>query len=237
MFQILALLALLGGQDDKAAEEAIDRFNKAYATTSEPDRAAAVAELTKTPHLKTLNKVNPVLTADQGPTVRIAAAKGLAAYTDLKKFASEALIKALNPNSKYPDVQVAIFESLGKLDEDSSLLTIHRYFVDEKDPKLIKAAIGAAQAIRNAASIQPLIDLAKKMEKFAKLKDDGSIDLPNAPPGYNIPSGEDQNRKRAIEVLPVAIKALQEITREKYTASKDWQTWWNDKRATFKVEK
>jgi len=236
MFNVLLLLTLLGGQDDKAAEEAIDRFNKAFATDSEPERAAAVTELTKVPHLKTLNKVNPVLSSDKGPTVRIAAAKGLTAYTDLKKFASEALVKALQPNRKLPDVQVAIFESLGKLDEETSLITIHQYFAED-DAKVVKAAITAAQAIRSAKSIAPLIELIKKAEKFAKLKDDGSIDLPNTPGGFQVPSGEDQNRKRAVEILPVAVKALQEITREKHTASKDWQAWWNQKQATFKVEK
>src|SRR5262245_57866526 len=141
MFNLLVVLALLG-QDDKAADEAIERFKKAYATNSEPERAAAVAELTKVVHRKVLSKVSPVVTSDPGPTVRIAAAKGLAGFTDLKKEASALLTGALNPNSKYPDVQVAILEALGKLDDETTLRVIHGFF-DDKDSKLARAALGA----------------------------------------------------------------------------------------------
>src|SRR5688572_26232060 len=98
-------LALQGAPaDDKAADDAIEAFKTAYKSSSEADRAAAVAELAKVIHPKTLAGLGSILAAD-GPTVRIAAAKGLAAFADHAKAASAALMAAFPANARETAVQ------------------------------------------------------------------------------------------------------------------------------------
>ena len=230
---VALLAAALSGQDDKAVEEAFERFKIAYRSASEAERAGAVAELAKVPHPKTLARLAPLLTAD-GNTVRIAAARGLGGFSDLRKATVPVLTGALQPNSKEADVQAAILEALGKLEDESALPSVHKY-VEDRDVKVAKAALLAAGQIRSASSIPILIEQVKRMERFVRIKD-GAIDAGNVG-GYNVPSGEDQNKKRAEELLPLTLKVLQELTRQKLTSSKEWQAWWSENRTTFRVEK
>jgi HEAT repeat protein len=229
----LLAAAALAGQDDKAVEEALERFKIAYRSASEAERAGAVAELAKVPHPKTLARLAPLLTTD-GNTVRIAAARGLGGFSDLRKATVPLLTGALQPNSKEADVQAAILEALGKLEDESALPSVHKY-VEDRDVKVAKAALLAAGQIRSASSIPILIEQVKRMERFVRIKD-GTIDAGNVG-GYNVPSGEDQNKKRAEELLPPTLKVLQELTRQKLTSSKEWQVWWSENRTTFRVEK
>jgi HEAT repeat protein len=229
----LLAAAALAGQDDKAVEEALERFKIAYRSASEAERAGAVAELAKVPHPKTLARLAPLLTTD-GNTVRIAAARGLGGFSDLRKATVPLLTGALQPNSKEADVQAAILEALGKLEDESALPSVHKY-VEDRDVKVAKAALLAAGQIRSASSIPILIEQVKRMERFVRIKD-GTIDAGNVG-GYNVPSGEDQNKKRAEELLPPTLKVLQELTRQKFTSSKEWQVWWSENRTTFRVEK
>jgi HEAT repeat protein len=234
MMAFVALLAAaLPAQEDKAVEEALERFKIAYRSASEAERAGAVAELAKVPHPKTLARLAPLLTAD-GNTVRIAAARGLGGFADLRKAVLPVLTGALQPNSKESDVQAAILEALGKLEDEAALPTVHKY-LEDRDAKVAKAALLAAGQIRNASSIPILIEQVKRMERFVRIKD-GAIDAGNVG-GYNVPSGEDQNKKRAEELLPVTLKVLQDLTRQKFTSSKEWQVWWSENRTTFRVEK
>ncbi len=232
--QTALILLALAAQDDKAVEEALDRFKAAYKSNSEPDRATAVAELAKTPHEKTALRITPLLTTEAA-TVRIAAARGLGGFVPQKKKVVPSLLQALPANEKLPDVQIAIFESLGKLDDEGALGAIHRSFED-KDSRVAKAAIAAAAAMRNASSIHPIVELAKKLDKLVKIKDDGRVDA-GAAGGFNVPGGEDPNKKRAQELLPAAIKALQDITKQNWLTVGEWVSWWNANRATFKTEK
>lgn len=230
---VILWTAALPAQDDKAVEEALERFKVAYRSASEAERAAAVADLAKVPHPKTLALLTPLLTAD-GTTVRVAAARGLGGFAALRKAAVPALTGALQPNSKEPDVQAALLEALGRLEDESALPMVHKY-VEDRDVKVAKAALLAAGQIRSASSIPILIEQVKRLERFARIKE-GSIDAGNVG-GYNIPSGEDQNKKRAEELLPVTLKALQNLTCQKFVSSKEWQVWWSENRATFRVEK
>src|SRR5262245_17857298 len=124
---VLLLGIAFGGQDDKAVEEALDAFKTAMKSTSEADRVTAVNELAKFPHNKTLVRLASLLNSE-GPTVRIAAARGISGFTALKKKAADVLIAAMGPNQKEITVLAALYESLGKLDEPSALPTIHRGF-------------------------------------------------------------------------------------------------------------
>src|SRR5205085_10275845 len=94
---LLMLLGAAGNQEDKAAEEAIDAFKTAIKSSSEADRVAAVNELAKVHHLKTLARLSMMLSTD-GPSVRIAAAKGVSGFVELKKQAATALAGSMGPN-------------------------------------------------------------------------------------------------------------------------------------------
>lgn len=231
-------LAAMGGQEDKAAEEAIDAFKTAIKSPSEADRVTAVNELAKVPHAKTLQRLASLLTTD-GPTVRIAAARGISGFSGLKKQSAAVLAAAMGANVKDPTVHAALYESIGKLDEDSSLPTLHRGF-DEKETSVAKAAILAAGQVASPASIDPLIDLLKKLEKLQKAGA-GGIDYTAPVPGGGGSSvtvrSEDNPAKRAQELIPAVNKALNEITRESNGSAETWGAWWAKNKASFKPVK
>src|ERR1043165_1235336 len=102
MLTATLLLALAGvpiAQDDKAAEEALDAFKTAFKSTSEADRVAAVNDLAKVHHAKTLSRLSTLLTTD-GPSVRLAAAKGIATFAEMKRPAAASLAGAMGANAK-----------------------------------------------------------------------------------------------------------------------------------------
>jgi HEAT repeat protein len=234
VLEAMFLLATLA--DEKAAEEALDRFKAAYKNPSAAARATAVTELAKAPHEKTLKQIAPLITGEE-VMVRIAAAKGLGSFVDYKKQAIPVLIGSIEgPNAKEPTVQAAIFEALGKLGDETALPTVHRYFED-KDPVVAAAALAAAGEIKKAHSVDVIIELMKKLEKHT----DTNAKNPNANTGgvVSLPGGnnDDPNRRLARAVIPACIKALQAITKEKWTTSKEWQIWWGRHKAKFGAEK
>jgi HEAT repeat protein len=229
MVEVLFLACALAA-DDKAAEEALERFRTSYASPSAGNRSVAVSELARVPHEKTLARLAPLLTGE-AREVREAAARGLGNFADYKKAAVPILLGALPANDKEPLVQVAIFDGLGKLDDPNTLPTIHTYFED-KDPKVASAALAAAGSIRSVASIDPIIEHMKKCEKTAGQKGGGG-----GAPGFSIPGGgTDPAKARNAAVLKAAIKALQAITKEKWPTSKEWEIWWSKRKGTFKIE-
>jgi HEAT repeat protein len=240
MMTVLLLLGLaaLGGQEDKAADEALEAFKGAIKSSSEADRVSAVNELAKVPHAKTLKALASLLTTD-APTVRIAAARGISGFSALKKQAAAVLVAAMGANTKDTTVHAAIYESIGKLDEDSTLPALHRGF-EEKETAVAKAAIQAAGQVASAASIDPLIELLKKLEKLQKASG-GGIDYTAPVPGGGGSSvtvrSEDNPGKRAQELIPVVNKALNDITRESNGSSETWSAWWARNKGTFKPAK
>lgn len=233
---LLALAVPQAAQDDKAAEEALDAFKTAYKSTSEADRVAAVNELAKVHHPKTLARLAALLSAD-GPTVRLAAAKGISGFSELKKPAAAALTGGLAPNSKEPTVHAGLYDALGKLEEPSSAPTLHRGF-DEKDTSVAKAAVLASGQVGSAASIDPLIALLGKQEKVQKSAG-GGVDFTTTGTGSTSGQnftvrGDDSPAKRAQELIPAINKALNEITHESNGSFETWSAWWAKNRATFK---
>ena len=239
MMTSVLMLALLagGGQDDKAVDEALDAFKNAMKSTSEADRVTAVNELSKVPHAKTLPRLAALLNTE-APTVRIAAIKGIAGFAALKQKAAQVIIAALGSNAKETTVLVALYEALGKLDEPSSLPAVHRGF-EEKETAVAKAAIQAAGTMGSPGSIEPLIDLLRRLEKIQKSAG-GGVDVTAPVPGgsgsVTVRSNEDAP-KRAAELIPLVNKALNEITRESNGSSETWSAWWAKHKGTFKPVK
>ena len=225
MFNAILLLALVAG-DDKAAEEAIERFKVSVKGAPTAARAAAATELSRTPHEKTLTRLAGLLGSEEMP-VRIAAAKGLGGFTEYKKKATPVLTGALGGCTKETvDLAVAILEALGKLGDDSALSAIQGRFED-KDAKVAKAALASAGEIKKSTSIDPIIELMKKYEKVTGRDAKSRNNTNTSGVDLGIPGGgDDPQKKLASDVLPATIKALATITGEKWTTSKEWIIWW-----------
>ena len=234
------LAAALPLQDDKAAEDALDAFKTAYKSTSEADRVAAVNELAKVHHAKTLARLSALLSSD-GPSVRLAAAKGIAGFADLKKPSASALSGAMAPNARETTVHAGLYEALGKLEEPSSVPVLHRGF-EEKETVVAKAAVAAAGQVGSASSIDPLIALLTRQEKVQKAGSGGGVDFTTPGTGGTAGQnftvrGDDSPAKRAQELIPVINKALTDITRESNGSAETWTAWWTKNKATFKAFK
>lgn len=226
---LLALLLAL--QDDKAADDAIEAFKAAMRTTVEAERVTAVVELSRVRHAKVLQRLTPLLSSD-GPTVRMAAAKGISDFADLRKPASTALLAALPANAKLPAVQASLLEALGVLREPSALPVLHKAF-DEKETAVAKAAVAASGPFKSASSIDLLLELLKKCDKTLKSDGDPPVTAGTVN-GYDVTTREEAERKRAQELRPAVMKALQEISGESFAASVDWHAWWAKNRASFR---
>ncbi len=227
MLNTILLLALVAG-DDKAAEEALERFKVSIKGAPTAARATAATELSRTPHEKTLSRLAGVLAGEEMP-VRIAAAKGLGLFSEYKKKATPVLLGTLGGCTKdMADLAVAILEALGKLGDDGALPTIQGRFED-KDAKIAKAALATAGEIKKSTSIDPIIELMKKYEKItgqdakSKKNNTGNAGVDLGVPGGG---GDDPRKKLAQDVLPATIKALAAITGEKWTTSQEWIIWW-----------
>lgn len=229
----ILLLASLLVQDDKAAEEAIERFKATFNKAPTPDgRALAVSELARTPHEKTMKVLIPFLTGDF-PKVREAAAKGLGGFVDYKKVVTPMMIAALSApaNAKELDVRCAILAGLGKLKDPIALEVVHRAFRDEY-AKVAKAALAAAGDLRQKESMDVLIELLKETQKWLKQKQSG---------GYRDDKGqlgdEGAYTGRVQDLQKSIIKTFTSITGEKWVTAQEWEIWWSKRKATFEVPK
>lgn len=226
-------MALLAPQEDKDVADAIAKFKSDLKNPSSVARAAAVMELARVPHQKTLNAILPFLQQDTAE-VRKAAAAALGAFLDFKKVALPSLVGAIAPNQKEAVVVEAIFQSIGKLGDETTIPAVHRY-CEDKDPKIAKAALVAAGQIRKLQSIDFIIELMKKLEKYLPepgQANNGGVDVVGVPGG-----GDDPNRVRAREVVPACIATLKVITKEAYPSSKEWQLWWAKRKGSFTLDK
>jgi HEAT repeat protein len=225
----LALLLASGLQDDMDVEGALLRFRKGYANPSAAARVAAVADLARTTHEKSLYKLIPLLTGDV-KEVRIAVSRGLAGFTDQKKVVVPSLINALSPNAKEFEVQAAIYETLAKMQDPLALQAIHQGF---RDPQIrtAKAAIAAAGIARSKESLDLLYELLTDVQTWIRKNQGGGyIDGAGA--------GDNAAKKARLEDLSKSIiAAFQAITREKWKTAAEWEVWFRRYRPTFEVPK
>jgi hypothetical protein len=224
------LLLLLALADEKAADEAIARFKTSYANPSAVARAAAVSELARTQHEKILGRLAGILSSE-AKEVKVAAARGLGGFSDFKRQALGLLVAAVPPHEKEPDVQAALYEALGKLDDPAALPALHRGFED-KDGKVAAAAILAAAEIGQAASIDAILKEFEEADKINKQASSGGAGASVG--GYSVPGGgADPVKTRAKDVAKACTKAMQTISKEKYLTVAEWKIWWSRRRATF----
>src|ERR1041384_5564117 len=152
-------------------EGALLKFRKGYASPQTAMRVAAVSELARITHEKSAGKLVQLLTADV-KEVRVAAAKGLAGFSEQKKLAVASLINALPANKQETEVQCAIYEALAKLQDPLALQVVHQGF-REPQIKVAKGAVAAAGAGRQKESLDALNDLMKDVQKWIEKNQGG----------------------------------------------------------------
>jgi len=233
----VALALLVGTQDDAEVTAAIDKFKSAMKTTSPTQQSAAVLDLGKTPHAKTLALLVPLLQADP-LIVRVAAAKCLGKFSEQKKAALQALLHALAVSAEAQFTR-ALMESLGVLGDASVMPTVQKFFFD-KDGIVVKQAVGLAGAMPAVTSIDPLLDLMRRQEKTVKANSAGGSVLAGGTVNGNnqvVAKSDENARKTAEDLITEINKSLVKITGENLAGSQPWQTWWNQAKATFKISK
>jgi HEAT repeat protein len=217
------LLALLSQADDAAAQQALEQFRSAYARPDASTRGAAVTDLAGTRHDLVLRKLAVLLLTDE-KEVRVAAARGLAAFDGHKKRAAAALAGALDPNTKLPDVLTAILQALGTLKEEAALPSILK-FLRRRETAVASEAVAAVEAIHSMkSSMEPLIQALRDFEKTVKMAEKdgagGAGGLIPTPGG-----GEELQHARTLRAR--ILKTFQKWTGEKWPTAGEWEIWWD----------
>jgi HEAT repeat protein len=223
----LFLSMVLAFQGDADLDSVLRVFHRAYGSPDPKARATAVTELSKTPHEKTLQKIAPLLSGDS-VEVRIAAARGLGNFRDYKKQATPTLLAALGANSKDPDLQAAILDALGGLQDEAALPAVHQSMYGPQ-MKVARAALGALGSIRAKDSLPVLLDFLRDLQKWKKSKQGG---------GFKDEKGigeKDAQKARLEELTQLGIKAFQTITGEPWGTLGEWELWCKKHLATFTV--
>jgi hypothetical protein len=217
---------------EKAAAEAVAAFEKAF-KGAETEKMAALGELSRTPHLKTANRLGLVLGGGESGKVRAAAARALGSFSDEKKKAGGVLSVALGPSKPDPTIFWAICAAIAELQEPSAASALAKYF-DDKDENVARVAIECAGKSGCSVNIDVLIAQAAHCEKIIRAAvnaaglhhTDSSGNTVHAPP-------ELRPRDRAIALLKVIQEALRAITKENIATSDGWSAWWSRNRETF----
>ena len=243
MTMCLALILAAATQDDKEAEkaatDALEQFQKAFKGT-DPESSAAIDDLAKIQHPKVVSKLGSILNGATPSPARVAAARALGGFTELKKAATAALANAIQANSKEPGVLSQLFQSIGKLQDPSAVPLLTRYY-DEKEAGLAQYAIFTTGQVGCPGGIDPLISVLARNEKAAKPSTGAGIGVaangnnPNQGGGVVVSSNSNSaQRDRAQALVSAANQALKEITKEQLTTADAWSVWWAKNKATFK---
>ena len=245
MTSILFAAVLLAAQNVPAPKpgpevEALEKFKSAYKSKDASDRAAAVAELAKTPHEKVVATLAALLGVDD-VTVRIAAAKGLGAATgDYRKKASTALTRGFGPNAGQPLVSAALVEALESIQIGLGLATV-KALLRSMDTATSRAAIEAAGQVRDKSFISPLIDHARFLEAASReatnVGPNGRTVTGGGLPFVGGTAGDPDAPKRARLLVPLIYQSLASITRQEFRTVVGWQEWWKKNEADFSVPK
>jgi HEAT repeat protein len=226
---VTALLAAacLGGIRPKQAEPAVDaaieRFRKEFRSTSTDARAAAVKELGRTAHVRTLALIAPLLTADLSP-VRVAAAEALSGFCGQRRSAATFLTLALGRNRREPEVRAAILASLGRLQERAALPDV---LAGLEDPDPAPAA-AAAQAVAELGGREAIPALIAALRKAEREEGAGSaVLIPDSDRRVLLEGIDEDRRLRAAALRPALQKALETASGgERLSRADEWDAWW-----------
>jgi HEAT repeat protein len=225
---------------ETSANEALEKFKTAYRSKEVADRAAAVADLSRTSHEKVVAKLGALLVVDD-MTVRIAAAKGLGATADpLKKKAVNVLSRAFPANAAEPLVVVALVEAMETM-QDGLGYAVLKANLKSPDAQTSRAAIEAMGQIRDKSFVSPLIEHARFLEAASREATNVGPNGRSVTGGGMIPGGgtigDPDAPKRARLLVPLVHKGLESITKQNFKTLAEWAEWWRKNEADFKGAK
>ena len=193
---------------DEQAESALKTFKAEYAKHGIEGRIAAIKELLKVPHEKTIHGLAEPLTADADP-IRIAACKDLA---EIDHPASvEVLVAAIPANENRHEVMTALSAALGTLGWQSAAPPLHelvRKIAEADIRQSLPQVVHALGQIGSPGSVEVLADL------LLKLQGPRRNPWPNEGP-----------------ILAAAEAALHAITGSSERKAQNWLDWWKSHQA------
>lgn len=244
MIGLILALALLQADPppakDTSVADALEKFKKEYKAKEAADRAAAVAELAKTPHEKTYAMLAKLLVVDD-MTVRIAAAKGMStSQGDQIKKSVNFLSRAFPANAGEPLVAAALVESMETM-QDGLGYAVCKANLKSPDVNTSRAAIEAMGQIRDKSFIGPLIEHARYLEAAARealnVGPNGKTVTGGGLPYVGGTAGDPDAPKRAKTLVPMIHRTLEVVTKQSFKTVAEWQVWWKRHEEDFKVPK
>jgi PBS lyase HEAT-like repeat len=228
-------------QDDKTFLPAIKKFREEYykVGAKDDDKIAAVNYLAQHRHERIVFELTPLLTEASLP-VRMITARMLSQFTQVEAAPKELLngLKSqANSGKKQSCVRIEILRALGNLRYKPAAAEVAK-LVEDREVWVAKAAIDACGRIRAQEGIDPLLKALRRLE--GTMGDSEVHPLDDILEGVSRTSllKPDSNQKRPTErdVLKQPIlMALNAITKQNFSASKEWETWWSKNKATFRV--
>lgn len=224
---------------DEGVKKCLDEFRKAMREAkSVNEQSAAVRMLgdceEKDPKIvaQIAGFLNAGPSADKEFLLPVTAAEALGRFRK-DKVAAQALMAAAGTNKKNSSLLERVLLALGEVGFEGALPTLVDHLRDSDAAAAAAAARGLGE-LNVAAAIDPLLKILERLERDEKLFSE------TTPGGVNGNAGlaeaNQDARKRAATIKPAIKEALRKITGEEYMSSKDYQKWWAEKRATFKVK-
>lgn len=244
---LAALAATLTVQDKTQPgapnpDAVLKEFKQAYlkAKDSASGRAAAVRDLGRAPHAKTLNALSQVLLGDgsgqEVPEVRIAAAETIgASFASVPNSWNPLARAAQIRDKKISEVRISSVKAMEQLAAPQSLKTLQD-FVDDKPFEMARYAVDALPKIPDRSSVPLLIKLLREVERVPE----GAL-LPELPfNGFGAgglvadDARAEQNARRKVLLGPVQ-NALEALTGQDFKTYKEYQKWWSANGSSFQV--
>ena len=244
---LLGLLAWFASpQDDPTFQPAIKTFQDDYSKRGarDDDRILAVRALAQYHHERIVHVLSPLLT--EGSTaVRVMTARELGKFAGVDAAPREllaALRSPANAGKEKAPVRIEILRGLGALRYAAASGDVSK-LVEDRDVWVAKAAIDASGRIRTPEAMTPLIRSLHRIESRNGDAESGLNPFDELFPemplaGTLLKADARQAAKRPSErdVLKEPIlAALQTITRQTLESSRDWESWWAKRKATFRL--
>lgn len=230
---LLLVLAQTPEQKDQQAKARLDGFKKELRTCkTDTDVCRALVTLGEVQHPKVLAELK-VWLSKPSAELASAAAEQMARYKN-DKDAAETLVAAAG-NRKDTSTAVKFLRYAGDVGYKGVVPRLLN-FMSNKDTDLAAEAVDSLGRIRSKDAIDRLINLARELEAVRDdTRETGGVGNVGAPalPGGGI-AGANTAADRKKKLLPVVYNALCNITNERHSTLKDWETWWRKNKSTFK---
>ena len=163
--------------------------------------------------------------------VAVAAAEQIGKYKK-DKDAAEALTGAAGAR-KEKDAIVKFLRYAGDVGCKPTTLKLLAYFRN-KDLDVAKEAIDSCAKLKSRDAMEPLISMARELEGVKEEKDTGGLGGGGILGGGGVTGGVNEPLARKKALLSPAITALEQISGQKFSTSKEADQWWRANRSTFK---